>query len=151
MSGQAYLPGVRVGFYRDATDGMSLSMAEHWNGTSWNVTLPPAVGDFASGTGTKLLVLHWNGSSWTRHAAPTPGSSSDLVGVAALSARDVWAVGSFSTTGGTKTLIEHWNAQRVLPAGATDRSAGGQAGVGTAWAAVLIRSTTSFGWETIAT
>src|SRR4029077_8719330 len=27
----------------------------------------------------------------------------------------------------------------------------GQAGTGTAWAAVLIRSTTSMGWETIAT
>src|SRR5215475_8649929 len=31
-----------VGHYQDAQNGQTLSLAEHWNGTSWSASLPPS-------------------------------------------------------------------------------------------------------------
>jgi hypothetical protein len=167
-----------VGYYQDAQDGMSLMLAEHWNGSSWTISLPPgpdtnfnileavsassldrvwavgltgnatyiaqwngsswarvpspspgnsgnlggvaaisdtsawAVGQFSSGSSSKVLVLHWNGSNWTRQAAPSPAGDAEFRGVTALSARNAWAVGDVSTASSGKTLIEHWNGSK---------------------------------------
>ena len=71
-----------------------------------------AVGDSLSNRsgGRQTLIEHWNGSTWSIVPSPTnPGAvSSELSGVTALSASDVWALGGV----GNGTLIEHWNGTR---------------------------------------
>jgi hypothetical protein len=66
-----------------------------------------AVGEVDKGSKSKPLVQHWNGKKWTVVNAPGTGP---LMGVDALSAKNVWAVGS---TGGAKprTLVEHWDGK----------------------------------------
>jgi hypothetical protein len=53
-------------------------------------------------------VEHWDGTSWSIVASPNPnpGGDSSLVGIAAISANDIWAVGGIGTA---KTLTEHWD------------------------------------------
>jgi hypothetical protein len=63
----------------------------------------------------RALVFHWDGSNWnTVTGLPLPaGVSSELSGVAARSANDVWAVGSYRTSSGaTHTLALHWDGAR---------------------------------------
>lgn len=50
----------------------------------------------------KALIEHWNGSAWK--IVPT-GIIGELMGVVAISPRDVWAVGD----AGAKPLVAHWN------------------------------------------
>jgi hypothetical protein len=78
-----------------------------------------AVGQYyvtANGTrGSRSLVLHWDGSSWKQVLTPdplTPGHASSLNGVAAPSARGVWAVGSVNRRGAGHALTEFWNGAR---------------------------------------
>ncbi len=90
-----------------------------------------AVGDNASLSRPRPLIVHWNGIRWRRVASPVPtGSLSD---VAAASARDAWAVGE---TGAGRTLILHWNgrAWRRVP------SPSPRAGLGDILSSVTIRS-----------
>jgi hypothetical protein len=72
------------------------------------------------------LIERWDGSRWRFDHVPTiPGHSSWLDGVAAVSAKDVWAVGTRTVgpTRGrpsppvTRTLIEHWDgrAWKIIP------------------------------------
>jgi hypothetical protein len=71
-----------------------------------------AVGDIFHAAAEQGLIEHWNGSSWTVMDGPELGSStsSELDGVFALSANNIWAVGWESrTTTGQQTLVEHWN------------------------------------------
>jgi hypothetical protein len=59
---------------------------------------------------TRGLIEHWNGASWSVVPAPDVGVSGDiLLGVAAVSANDVWAVGISSTFGEAQALILHWD------------------------------------------
>ena len=106
---------------------------EHWNGKNWAIVPSPnngtgnnhlsgvtaisasdvwAVGDFqttsSSGTVFQTLTEHWDGTAWSIVPSPSPGgtsSGSELRGVAAVSASDVWAVGD----SGSGTLTEQWN------------------------------------------
>lgn len=56
-----------------------------------------------------VLIEHWNGTQWSHVASPDPFSTANyLLGIAAVSANDVWAVGG--TDSGT--LIEHWNGKQ---------------------------------------
>ncbi len=123
-----------VGYYVNTT-GVTQTLIEHWNGTSWSVVTSPGpatgnnelfsvsaasassiwtVGFLTNNTSgqtpnDQTLIEHWNGSHWSVVKSPNPGSSSDhLTGVAAVSTSDVWAVGNGKTSSG-KTLIEHWN------------------------------------------
>jgi hypothetical protein len=61
------------------------------------------------------LVLHWNGTSWSIVPNPLPPSStnSQLHGVAAVAAGDVWTVGWDADTdsGSQMTLIERFGCQ----------------------------------------
>jgi hypothetical protein len=60
----------------------------------------------------RALVFHWDGSSWSAVAGlPLPtGVASELSGVTARTASDVWAVGSYRlSTGATRSLMLHWN------------------------------------------
>jgi hypothetical protein len=114
-------------------------LAEHWNGHTWSVVRVPAEGfsstlgavtsagpddvwsvgsyDEPSPTGTLIFTLaeRWNGHRWSIVASPSPTGDDDLVGLAAVSAHDIWAVGS---TGANATFVLRWNghAWTTLPA-----------------------------------
>jgi len=60
-------------------------------------------------TNQQTLTEHWNGTAWSAVASPNVSSSDSLLGVAAVSANDVWAVGRFISGSNVETLIEHWN------------------------------------------
>jgi hypothetical protein len=118
------------------TPGVTQTLIEHWNGTSWSVVPSPspgaannellgvsaasandvwAVGFINTSTTGETLIEHWNGTKWSVVPSPNPKSSqgvnNGLSGVAAISATDAWAVGSGVTISG-ETLIEHWNGSR---------------------------------------
>jgi hypothetical protein len=70
-----------------------------------------AVG-YYNGTARQTLVEHWNGTAWRQVRSPNPGGPArDNVfeGVAATSARNIWAAGFDSNGTAYQTLIEHWN------------------------------------------
>jgi hypothetical protein len=107
-------------------------VALHRSGTTWSqVTLKQT---FTCGVGNSILALsptnvwavgsgvdsdfdtnvpeieQWNGTSWSIISSPTTNqppldSTSDLAGIAAISANNIWAVGSNKG----ETLTEHWD------------------------------------------
>jgi hypothetical protein len=108
-------------------------VALHWNGQTWSqVALQTP---FSFGGGNSILALsptnvwavgqgpdgdrdsffasieHWDGTSWSMVPSPRVNppepldTHSDLSGIAAISAKDIWAAGS--AVG--KTLTEHWD------------------------------------------
>jgi hypothetical protein len=105
-------------------------LIEHWNGTSWSVSLVGtqnaeltsvstdsandawAVGNVESNQ--TLLAEHWNGSVWNAVPMPMPTGaiSARVEGVTALSPGNAWAVGTFTTNELTLSLIEHWDGTR---------------------------------------
>jgi hypothetical protein len=98
-----------------------------------------AVGNyFAGGSIQRPLIEHWNGSHW--QIAPSPAVGKDggwLTGLAALSARNVWAVGGRPAG----ALIEHWSGGkwRLVPAAkikgaSTDLAGVAAASAKSAWA-----------------
>jgi hypothetical protein len=124
-----------TGYY--VSSGVDRTLAEHWNGTSWQIVATPNPGaknDFLNtpvaiardnvwvvgsqgstgdeGAGARTLVEHWNGSNWSVVTSPNvSGTNQDILrGAAATSSSDVWAAGRSKASGGVKrTLIEHWN------------------------------------------
>jgi len=102
------------------------TLIEHWNGTSWQVVKSPNVGTAPALNGVAAvsardvwtvgsyqnsnnvgltLTEHWNGTQWSIVKSPSPGSfNTQLLGVAAISASNVWAVGHADS----QTLIEHY-------------------------------------------
>jgi hypothetical protein len=107
------------------SDGSSQALIERWNGTTWSVVSSPQVTTPALLSGVaavsandvwvvgsqgsdilffQTLIEHWNGTTWKVVSSPSPGSfSTQLAGVAAVSARNVWAVGYTDSN----TLVEH--------------------------------------------
>ena len=62
--------------------------------------------------GSLSLAYHWNGTSWTRIPTPNAGdseSANDLLAVAAVSSSDVWAVGRFTDVSTSRAVTLHWN------------------------------------------
>jgi hypothetical protein len=62
----------------------------------------------------QTLIDHWNGKSWTRVPSPDPGGgmrANDLHGVAAVSAKNIWAVGDYDAGSGLLPLVIHWNGR----------------------------------------
>ena len=115
--------------------GGTQALIEHWNGTAWRPVATPravgpailhavdavspddvwAVGGTTNPTG-QAVILHWNGTAWTRVSSrPQPGVSSELNGVAAVSASNAWAVGDANTKTHGIPLIEHWNGTTWRP------------------------------------
>ncbi len=118
-------------FYAGIND--SRPLIEHWNGSHWSVVKNPrtpstpaslnsiaavsgndiwAVGSYEGVEGSnRTLIEHWNGSGWSIVNSPNPGSGEDfLMGLAVISASDVWAVGSYEINSGPIfPLTEHWN------------------------------------------
>jgi len=94
------------------TSPPDVTLAEHFNGTSWSVVRTPTL--FASGsqltgvaavasndvwavglTGSQTLIEHWDGTSFKVVTSPDPfpNGTTSLQGVAAVSATDIYAVG----------------------------------------------------------
>ena len=116
--------------------GVTVPLAERWNGTSWSMQPTPnpsgataaalsgvacpsstvctAVGyDVNSSGATVSLAERWNGSSWTVQATPNPGAArtTTLLAVACPSTTVCTAVGkSVSGAGLTSTLAERWSS-----------------------------------------
>jgi hypothetical protein len=120
-----------VGFY--ATNGMTQTLTEHWDGSTWTVVPSPdpgsannelrsvrgtspsdvwAVGASYNGTTDKTLTMHWNGHTWAQVATPSPGTSADVIGVRGTSSTDYWAVGDTTVGGVSQTLALHRNGQK---------------------------------------
>ncbi len=119
-----------VGNY-DNSANTTLTLIEHWNGTTWTqVPSPSPAGSAAndssilngvaatsasnawavgtSGLENQALIEHWNGTTWTQVPSPILAGS-ELESVTATSSSNAWAVG-FYTVGSTgQALIEHWN------------------------------------------
>ncbi len=113
----------------------SLPLAEHWNGTKWEVRATPnpagssftflqglscssaeactAVGAYFDGSGTlRSLAERWNGTTWTIQTTPSPegAKETEFIGVSCPSATTCLATGFFKNSSGTKvTLAERWN------------------------------------------
>jgi hypothetical protein len=117
------------------------TLAEHWNGSSWQVVPSPdpgrgplgndlndvaaisakdawAVGVFDDGSHDLRLAEHWNGKKWNTVPVifpAAPKSAFDLSGITALSASQVWAVGSNDPDFAhpiTRTVIARWNGTK---------------------------------------
>jgi len=106
-------------------------LADHWDGTSWNVGASPnaistqnnyflaitcipgsqcwATGAYVTGNARPLqsLIESSDGNSWNIVTAPTTGANQDnfLFGVTCLSVSQCWAVGGYADTA-DQTLIE---------------------------------------------
>src|SRR5262249_4441608 len=126
----------------NANPDATLSLAAHYNGTSWSIFPTPnagpnfntlfgvvATGGQAWAVGVRqngnfqdrALVEHWDGKSWQIVDVPQPGAGRDMLfSVSALSPSDVWAVGQQQVTedGPFSTLVEHWDGHTwsVVPA-----------------------------------
>jgi hypothetical protein len=130
-------------FLPDATGSnqdVTLTFAEHYDGTKWTVVRTPntgpnfnsfyggaASGGWAWAVGEHLnanyqdrgLIEVWNGQTWSIADNPQPGSVRDMFFAAsALSPSDVWVVGDQEGRNGLfETLAEHWdgNSWSVIP------------------------------------
>jgi hypothetical protein len=66
---------------------------------------------------TKTLIEHYDGTEWSVVASPNVGPNSQyqsnrLLGIAAVSANDIWAFGSYFAASGSEyqmTLLLHWD------------------------------------------
>ena len=103
------------------------NLVENWNGTSWQVVKSSNIGSSPSFNGVaavsandvwavgsdngnnnfgQTLTEQWNGKHWSVVNSPSPGSTStQLLGVAVVSANDVWTVGHADSN----TLIENYH------------------------------------------
>ena len=127
----------------DSAGGYHRALIEHWDGTAWRVVPAPRAGPrdsdlwgvaalsasnaWAVGNENigafrfRPLVEHWNGTAWTVVRVPSPpltGTGATLSGIAATSARDIWAVGNYDTGTRFQPLIEHFNGAHwsLIPA-----------------------------------
>jgi hypothetical protein len=123
-----------AGYYLDAA-GVTVPLAERWNGTSWRIQPVPspatatasgffaiscrsarsctAAGTYDTSTGQALtLAEDWNGQSWRVEATPSPAGAiaSELDAVSCVSPRACVAVGAWEGNSQVPvTLAEVWN------------------------------------------
>lgn len=104
---------IATGYFIDARSHQ-LALAEHWNGTTWSLVLPPALengslssascvsaadctaaGSYSRTGGISTLVETWNGSKWTRVSSPNAAGAvgDNLLGVSCPSASSCEAAG----------------------------------------------------------
>jgi hypothetical protein len=121
-----------------STAGVSLTLAERWNGTKWTVqTTPNPSGAAASGlfavscatstactaTGastvssgsTTTLAETWNGTKWSIDATPSPsiaGNQLEAVSCPAPAACTATGYYANASSGETMTLAERWNGTK---------------------------------------
>jgi hypothetical protein len=124
--------------FQTASNGATLTLIEHWDGTSWSVVSSPnknqtgnvlssisgtsptdiwAVGNnVAPNVPVKTLVEHFDGTQWKIVPSPNPlptGSLSQnvLASVTAVSPTDATAVGYILDSGLLRelTMVQHWD------------------------------------------
>jgi hypothetical protein len=113
-----------VGFYYDSA-GVTRSLAEGWNGSTWSLQPTPlpagaksgqvgsvsctsptacvAVGSYVTAAGTTVTLIEgWDGASWSLQQNPNPAGATDseLHGVSCSTAVACTAVGSYSNSPG---------------------------------------------------
>lgn len=123
---------VAVG-YAVNSSGVTVPLAEHWDGPTWTVktTIVPtgatdstlnavsctsssactAVGTYSDGTNQHAFIERYTGTSWTSQTAGTPPTGSTdttLTGVSCTTATACVAVGSSTDATGTYTLSQTW-------------------------------------------
>ena len=119
---------VSVGWSYSSSTGISQTLVESWNGTSWSIIASPdtsstqsnslsgvdclstsdciAVGNGAGAT----LIEQWNGSSWSIISSSGLGTDDLLYSISCTSSSNCIAVGSyFPQNQYESTLIESWN------------------------------------------
>jgi hypothetical protein len=118
-----------VGFYTIA-GGVTRTLIESWNGTTWVITPSPnngtqnnrldgiscvsatscvAVGQALLGSPSvgSTLIESWNGSTWSISTSPNSGTQDNrLMGVSCVPTGSCTAVGSFLGPGSEQTLVE---------------------------------------------
>lgn len=127
-----------VGGFNDDTS----TLAEHWNGSTWQVVATPnppqsnaslktvsavsstdvwATGATALGAhASSVFIEHWNGTKWSIVASPSVGQS-HLNSIVAISSTDVYAVGDYTAIDcSLSTLVEHWDGTKwsIIPTAA---------------------------------
>jgi hypothetical protein len=124
--------------FQTASNGASLTLIEHWDGTSWSVVSSPnknqtgnvlssisgtsptdiwAVGNnVAPNVPVKTLVEHFDGTQWKIVASPNPLSTGNLnqnvlASVTAVSPTDATAVGYILDSSLLRelTMVQHWD------------------------------------------
>jgi hypothetical protein len=114
-----------VGYHLNFFGGYSGSLAQHWDGTQWNLIASPqdenhfldvaaVAADNVWAVGRRhnaSLIAHWDGAAWSIIAHPLAGSYNRLNTIIALSAGDIWAAGEYAPNNGdpTRTLVQHWD------------------------------------------
>lgn len=122
-----------VGFYTVTTP--SLALAEHWDGTSWQVITASlsigtqatvlrdtggagandlwVVGYYSNDSAIPSLALaeHWDGAQWAVYTPTVGTADSSLQGVTAVASNNVWAVGYYSNTISStiQSLVMAWD------------------------------------------
>lgn len=144
-------------------------LVEHWNGTAWQVSMPPGTGSIhsidATESGTVWALGErsfggariWRSSNGHWSVVPSPNvSPSQLLGAAIRSANDILAVGNRSIP--LHPLLEHWDGKRwtevdssslhlregallsaTAPSGASPFFAAGVRGAGAAQTPLIVR------------
>ncbi len=122
-----------VGSHQNSS-GVTVTLAEAWNGSAWKIQTTPnpggatssyllgvscsaagsciAVGYSDSSSAVVTLAELWNGTAWTIQTTPNPKGSDDSVfgAVSCTGASTCTAVGSYySSPGNEVTLAEVWN------------------------------------------
>ena len=115
-----------------AVGGVSQTLVERWDGTSWAIVGSPnasatqsnflygvtcvsasecwAVGYYNAGA-AQTLIERWDGTSWAIVDSPNTSATRNnfLYGVTCVSASECWAVGGYYTGSANQTLIERWD------------------------------------------
>lgn len=126
-------------------NGDTNTLAEHWNGSVWQVVATPnppqskaslnavsavsstdvwAAGNTFSGEhASSVFIEHWNGTKWSIVASPSLAQSTpQLNSIVAISSTDVYAVGDYfvSNSCAFGTLVEHWDGSTwsIIPTAA---------------------------------
>jgi hypothetical protein len=117
--------------------GLTVPLAESWNGTTWSIVNVPGVWTGVNGlngiscsgpsacfavgsqapngygfTPTTTLIERWNGSTWSVSPNPNPNAeSASLSGLSCAGANACYAVGRSGASNGSssQTLVEVWN------------------------------------------
>jgi hypothetical protein len=135
-------------YYAPSNTNVLVSMAEHFDGSSWTEIPLPNVGpnentllgvsELASRHAwavgyyvnaeyqQRTLVQHYDGSTWSVLSSPSPGTQNILYGVAAISDSDVWAVGTEKDASGVwHALAEHYDGSGWSVVSAVDAGSSG--------------------------
>lgn len=128
-----------AGYYQARKSGQgkldSNTLIEHWNGLDWQVVPSPnspsgngrlnavaaisaddvwAAGQAMMSDGKTQLPLleHWDGKQWSVVSSFSLAGSTELDGLAVISARNIWVAGSNYISPTAQGLLAHWDGSR---------------------------------------